>query len=124
MRIMVFFAGSRRVSGSGRPPDASADMFYSAMSNADIEIGDGNPGAVGVRGTDARHCYLAHMDFHRGSGIAAVRDTGNVMEDVRFFGGQYGIVTRMPSPSWQFTAVDAYFEGQREAAIRETSAVD
>jgi sugar lactone lactonase YvrE len=44
------------------------------------------------------------------------------MEDVRFFGGQYGIWTRTPSPSWQFTAVDAYFEGQREAAIRETMA--
>ena len=44
------------------------------------------------------------------------------MEDVRFFGGQYGIWTRTPSPSWQFTAVDAYFEGQREAAIRETAA--
>jgi hypothetical protein len=44
------------------------------------------------------------------------------MEDVRFFGGDYGIWTRTPSPSWQFTAVDAYFEGQRVAAIRETAA--
>ena len=126
---VVFFAGSRGGRGgrgaspSGRPPDAGAGTFYSAMSNVDIEIGDGNPGAVGVRGTYAQHCYLAHMDFHSGSGIAGVHDTGNVMEDVRFYGGQYGILTRMPSPSWQFTAVDAYFEGQREAAIRETSAV-
>jgi hypothetical protein len=55
-------------------------------------------------------------------GIADVHDTGNVMEDVRFFGGRYGIWTRTPSPSWQFTAVDAYFEGQREAAIRERAA--
>ena len=120
---MVFFAGSRRASGNGRPSDAGAGTFYSAMSNVDIEIGEGNSGAVGVRGTYAQHCYLAHMDFHTGSGIAGVHDTGNVMEDVRFFGGQYGILTRMPSPSWQFTAVDAYFEGQREAAIRETTAV-
>ena len=44
------------------------------------------------------------------------------MEDVRFFGGQYGIWTRTPSPGWQFTAVDLYFEGQTEAAIRETAA--
>jgi sugar lactone lactonase YvrE len=120
---MVFFTGSRRGAESGRPPDASAGTFYSAMSNVDLEIGDGNVGAVGVRGTYAQHCYLAHMDFHIGPGMAGVHDTGNVMEDVRFFGGQFGIVTRMPSPSWQFTAVDAYFEGQREAAIRETSAV-
>ncbi|MBZ5582458.1 MAG: SMP-30/gluconolactonase/LRE family protein, partial [Acidobacteriia bacterium] len=96
--------------------------FYSALSNIDIEIGEGNPGAVGVRGTYAQHSFLAHMDFHIGSGLAGVHDTGNVMEDVRFFGGQYGIWTRTPSPSWQFTAVDAYFEGQREAAIRETMA--
>jgi sugar lactone lactonase YvrE len=62
------------------------------------------------------------MDFRTGSGIAGVHDTGNVMEDVRFYGGRYGIWTRLPSPTWQFTAVDAYFEGQREAAIRETQA--
>jgi sugar lactone lactonase YvrE len=103
----------------GRPPDANPGTFYSAMSNIDIEIGEGNPGAVGVRGTYAQHCFLAHMDFRIGSGLAGVHDTGNVMEDVRFFGGEYGIWTRVPSPGWQFTAVDAYFEGQREAAIRE-----
>jgi sugar lactone lactonase YvrE len=115
-------AAGRGAQGSGRPSDAGAGTFYSAMSNIDIEIGDGNPGAVCVRGTYAQHSFLAHMDFHTGSGIAGVHDTGNVMEDVRFYGGQYGIWTRTPSPSWQFTAVDAYFEGQREAAIRETMA--
>ena len=62
------------------------------------------------------------MDFRIGPGIAGVHDTGNVMEDVRFFGGRYGIWTRTPSPGWQFTAIDMSFEGQREAAIRETAA--
>ena len=51
-----------------------------------------------------------------------MHDTGNVMEDVRFVGGRYGIWTRTPSPGWQFTAIDVSFEGQREAAIRETAA--
>jgi sugar lactone lactonase YvrE len=130
---LVFFAGGRPgpqggrggpapAGRGGRPADAGPGTFYSAMSNIDIEIGAGNPGAVGVRGTYAQHSFLAHMDFRTGSGIAGVHDTGNVMEDVRFFGGQYGIWTRTPSPGWQFTAVDAYFEGQREAAIRETMA--
>jgi hypothetical protein len=133
---LVFFAGSRPGSGgrggqgggpalaqpAARPPDANPGTFYSAMSNIDIEIGAGNAGAVGVRGTYAQHCFLAHMDFRIGPGIAGVHDTGNVMEDVRFFGGQYGIWTRTPSPSWQFMAVDTYFEGQREAAIRERAA--
>jgi len=124
-RQMVFFAGSRpgpTGSRGGRPADASPGTFYSAMSNIDIEIGDGNPGAVAIRGTYAQHCFLAHMDFRLGSAIAGVHDTGNVMEDVRFFGGQYGIWTRTPSPGWQFTAVDASFEGQKVAAIRETMA--
>ncbi len=120
---VVFFAGSRPKSPiAGRPPDANPGTFYSAMSNIDIEIGENNAGAVGVRGTYAQHCFLAHMDFHVGSGIAAVHDSGNVMEDVRFFGGDYGVWSRTPSPGWQLTLVDSYFEGQREAAIRETAA--
>jgi sugar lactone lactonase YvrE len=128
---LVFFAGSRPAargkggdpaSAGGRPPDANPGTFYSAFSNIDIEIGEGNPGAVGVRGTYAQHSFIAHAEFRIGSGLAGVHDTGNVMEDVRFVGGQYGIWTRTPSPSWQFTAVDAAFEGQREAAIRETMA--
>jgi Pectate lyase superfamily protein/SMP-30/Gluconolactonase/LRE-like region len=120
-KYMVFFAG-RRPRDRGVPPDANPGTFYSAMSNIDIEIGDGNPGAVGVRGRYAQHCFLAHMDFRIGSGLAGVHDTGNVMEDVRFLGGRYGIWTQKPSPGWQLTLVDAAFEGQREAAILEREA--
>jgi hypothetical protein len=133
---MVFFAGFRPGSArasqapGGRnlppanstPPDASPGTFYSAMSNIDMEIQDGNPGAVGVRAHYAQHCFLAHMDFHIGSGVAGIHDGGNVAEDVHFYGGQYGIWTRKPSPGWQFTLIDATFEGQREAAIREHEA--
>ena len=96
---------------SDRPPDAGPGTFYSAMSNIDLEIGDGNPGAVGVRAHYAQHCFLAHMDFHIGSGLAGIHEGGNVAEDVHFYGGQYGIWTRTPSPGWQFTLVDATFEG-------------
>ena len=56
------------------------------------------------------------------AGLAGIHDGGNVAEDVHFFGGQYGIWTRKPSPGWQFTVIDATFEGQREAAIREHEA--
>ena len=65
---------------------------------------------------------LAHMDFHIGSGLAGIHDGGNVAQDVHFYGGQYGMWTRKPSPGWQFTLIDATFEGQREAAIREHEA--
>src|SRR5712671_5012181 len=138
-KYMVFFSGSRpgtRPGGApatapginpgagsaGAPRDAGAGTFYSAMSNVDIEIGDGNAGAVGVRGRYAQHSFLAHMDFRIGAGLAGVHDTGNVMEDVHFHGGEYGIWTQRASPGWQFTAVDATFDGQRTAAIRERAA--
>jgi hypothetical protein len=124
---MVFFAGNhpQRISGSNAEleiHDANPGTFYSAMSSVDIEIQDGNPGAVGVRARYAQHCYLTHMDFHIGSGLAGIHDGGNVAQDVHFFGGQYGIWTRKPSPGWQFSVIDATFEGQREAAIREHEA--
>jgi hypothetical protein len=118
---MLFFAGARP-SANVPPPDASPGTFYSAISNIDIEIQDGNPGAVGIRAHYAQHCFLAHMDFHIGSGLAGIHDGGNVAQDLHFYGGQYGIWTRKPSPGWQFTIVDATFEGQREAAIREHEA--
>ena len=118
---MIFFAGARP-RGDAPPPDAHPGTFYSAMSNIDIEIQDGNPGAVGVRAHYAQHCFLAHMDFRIGSGLAGIKDGGNVAQDVHFHGGQYGIWTRKPSPGWQFTIIDATFEGQREAAIREHEA--
>jgi len=129
---MIFFAGGLPGTGRSRrevksdaketPPDASPGTFYSAMSNVDIEIQDGNPGAVGVRAHYAQHCFLAHMDFHVGSGLAGIHDGGNVAYDLHFLGGKYGIWTRKPSPGWQFTVMDSTFEGQREAAIREHEA--
>ena len=118
-KLMVFFAGGRR---GGQIQDAGAGTFYSALSNIDLEIGAGNAGAVGVRAHYAQHCFLAHMDIHIGSGLAGIHEGGNVVEDVHFYGGRYGVWTRTPSPGWQFTLVDATFEGQREAAIQERAA--
>jgi hypothetical protein len=103
-------------------PDANPGTFYSAMSNIDFEIGGGNAAAVAVRFHAAQHSYLAHMDFHIGSGLAGLHDIGNEAEDLHFYGGRYGILTRKPSPAWQFTLIDSTFEGQREAAIRENEA--
>src|SRR5260370_5467969 len=85
-KYMVFFSGNRlgtRSAGApatapnvnpagGRPAatrDANGGTFYSAMSNVDIEIGDGNPGAGGVRGRECRYSFLPHLNFHIGSGL-------------------------------------------------------
>jgi hypothetical protein len=124
------FAGSFRVPfpppGTVPPNDAIGDAspgtFYSAMSNIDFEIGSGNPAAVAIRAHYAQHCFLRHMDFHIGSGLAALTEIGNEAEDLRFYGGTYGILTGKPSAAWQFTLIDSLFEGQRKAAIREHEA--
>ena len=103
-------------------PDAGPSTFYSGMSNMDFEIGDGNPAAVAIRAHVAQHGVLSHMDFHIGSGLAALTQIGNEAEDLRFYGGRYGILTDNTSPYWQFTLLDSLFDGQREAAIREHQA--
>ncbi|MES2988353.1 MAG: glycosyl hydrolase family 28-related protein [Pseudomonadota bacterium] len=99
--------------------DATSSTFYSAMSNVDFEIGKGNAGAIAVRFRVAQHGFLRHMDFHIGSGLAGVYQAGNAFENLRFYGGRYGILTEKTSPAWQFTLLDSEFDGQREAAIRE-----
>jgi len=136
---MVVFTGNRpgaRSGASGRIPfpppgtvpandaiaDAGPSTFYSAMSNIDFEIGEGNPAAIAIRFHVAQHAYLSHMDFHIGSGLAALTEIGNEAEDLHFYGGRYAILTDKTSPAWQFTLIDSVFEGQREAAIREHEA--
>ncbi len=112
--------------GSVPPNDAIADAnsgtFYSAMSNIDFEIGSGNPAAIAIRFHVAQHAFLSHMNFHIGSGLAALTQVGNEAEDLHFYGGRYGILTEKTSPAWQFTLIDSTFEGQRESAIREHEA--
>lgn len=105
-------------SGDGLP-DAGPSTFYSAMSNVDVEIGDGNPAAVAIRFHVAQHGFLSHMTFQIGSGLAALTQIGNEADDLHFIGGRYAILTDNTSPFWQFTVVDSTFEGQREAAVRE-----
>jgi sugar lactone lactonase YvrE len=138
MGTMFFFTGfrpSQAVRGFRLPPtppgtvppnpkiaDANPGTFYSAMSNVDFEIGKDNAAAVCVRFHVAQHGYLAHMDFHIGSGLAGLNDIGNEGMDLHFFGGRYGILTKKPSPAWQYTLIDSTFDGQREAAIRENEA--
>jgi hypothetical protein len=102
--------------------DANSSTFYSAMSNIDFEIGDGNPAAAAVRLRTAQHSYLSHMDFHIGSGLAGVYMVGNESFDLKFYGGRYGILSEKTSPAWQYTLMDSTFEGQRDAAIREHEA--
>lgn len=121
-KYMVYFSGGRPRSPGQPVRDGNPGTFYSAISNVDVEIRDGNPAAIAVRFHVAQHCYLAHMDFQIGSGKAALEDIGNEGEDLRFFGGDYGIITVKTAPSWQYLLIDSAFEGQRVAAIKTREA--
>lgn len=114
----MFWFVNNVVRDANNPNDANAGTFYSAFSNINLRIEDGNPYAIGLRTHFAQHCFVSHVDIHIGKGRAGIHDIGNEMENVRFFGGDYGIYTRKASPGWQMMMVDTYFEGQREAAIR------
>ena len=127
--VMVIFAGWTPAEQATRgrvpfsppgtvPPndtiaDAHPSTFYSAMSNIDFEIGEDNPAAVAIRMHAAQHAFLSHMNFHIGSGLAALTEVGNEGEDLHFFGGRYGILTDKTSPAWQYTLIDSTFDGQR-----------
>ncbi|MDI7776637.1 glycosyl hydrolase family 28-related protein [Asticcacaulis sp. EMRT-3] len=132
--MVVFTGGDIYVSGKVPVPvmsavpysdtvrDANSSTFYSALSNVDFEIGDGNPAAAAVRMRTAQHSFLSHVDFHIGSGLAGLYMAGNEGEDLHFYGGRYGILTEKTSPAWQYTLIDSSFDGQRDAAIREHEA--
>ncbi|TDW59926.1 sugar lactone lactonase YvrE [Novosphingobium sp. PhB55] len=136
---MVMFAGGRRERDpkDARPvafappgsvpfnkdiPDANPGTFYSALGNIDFRIMDGNPAATAIRFHSAQHSFVSHVDFDIGSGLAGLYHVANEAEDLHFRGGRYGILAEKPSPAWPFALVDATFEGQRDAAIREHEA--
>lgn len=115
-RYMIFFTGGI-VSEGSQPRDAGAGTFYSALSNIDLRIEDGNPYAIALRTHYAQHGFISHCSINIGKGKAGISEVGNEMEDVRFYGGEYGIMAGPTSPSWPMMMIDTYFEGQRKAAI-------
>lgn len=114
---MFWFTG-RMVSEGEEPRDAGAGTFYSAITNINFTIEDGNPHAVALRTHFAQHSFVSHAIINIGNGKAGLFDVGNEMENVQFLGGDYGIYTTRTSPGWPMMIVDTYFEGQRKAAIR------
>ena len=114
---MIFFTG-RIVEEGAQPGDAGAGTFYSALSNIDLRIENGNPNAVAMRTHYAQHGFISHCMINIGNGKAGMSEVGNEMENVSFYGGDYGIICGQTSPGWPVAVVDTYFEGQRKAAIQ------
>ena len=117
---MFWFIGERDTQKAD-PKDANAGTFYSALSNIDFKVEEGNPGAVCIRAHFAQHGFISHCHFDLGDGLAAMFDVGNEMEDLTIEGGTYGMICRMTSPSWPFALFDTVFDGQKETAILTTT---
>jgi hypothetical protein len=115
-KYMVWLCGGKARDGSGIR-EGTPGTFYSAFSNIDIKIGDGNPAAIGIRFHVAQHCYVSHVDFHIGLGKCGMQQASNEAHDLHFYGGEYGIITATAPPSWPFLLADSTFEGQRKAGI-------
>jgi hypothetical protein len=116
-RSMVWFTDERTPDGQAIA-DASEFTFFSAISNIDFEIGEGNPAAVAIRFNVAQHSFVSHANFHLGSARAAIEQVGNQASDIHIDGGQFGIITGKTSPAWQFLLMDSTFHGQQIAAIQ------
>ena len=114
---MLWFTDER--TPAGQPiADASEFTFYSAVTNIDFELQEGNPAAVAVRFNVAQHSFVSHANFHLGSARAAIEAVGNQATDIHVCGGDFGIITGKTSPAWQFLLMDSSFQDQRTAAIR------
>lgn len=118
----MFWFTDRPVESEDNIRDAGAGTFYSALSNIDLKIGKGNPAAVALRTHYAQHSFISHVTIDAGEGKACLYDIGNILENVAFLGGDYGIYTTKASPGWQFMMLDTYFEGQRRTAIKTQQA--
>ena len=82
---MFWFIGEKDTH-TENPKDANAATFYSAISNIDFRIEEGNPSAVCVRAHFAQHGFISHCHFELGNGLAGIFDVGNEMEDLTFEG--------------------------------------
>lgn len=113
----MFWFTSNLVKEGLEPKDATAGTFYSAISNIDFRIEEGNTKAIALRTHFAQHGFVSHCNFYINEGYAGIYDLGNEIEDLKFFGGEYGISTGRTSPGWPMMMIDLYFEGQRSAAV-------
>jgi hypothetical protein len=116
-RYMFWFTGAV-INDESQVSDANAGTFYSAMSNINLKIEDGNPCAVALRTHYAQHSFVSNMSIYIGKGKAGIFDVGNELENVAFYGGECGLYTTKCSPGWQMMMTDTYFEGQRSTAIQ------
>lgn len=110
----MFWFTSNLVEEGQPPKDATAGTFYSAISNINFRIEKGNPKAIALRTHFAQHSFVSHCNFYVGDGYAAIYDLGNEIENLKFYGGKYGISTSRTSPGWPMMMIDLYLKASEK----------
>ena len=118
-RYTIHFCDERSRHAPDGTPDIGArnTTVFSGLSNLDIEVRPGNPGAVAVRYHVAQHCSIEHYGFFLAPEARGIEAAGNEIEGCCCYGGQVAITTHRTSAGWQWLLLDCTFSGQRRAAI-------
>ena len=114
----MFAAVRRPYAENGPISFGNSDTFGTGLVNVDLEVGAGNPGAVGVRFGGAQMFVLQDVDIRMGDGYAGIDHNANLIQRVNVSGGRVGLLAYAASPGWQTTIIDSTFSGQTEAAVR------
>jgi hypothetical protein len=121
-RHMIQFCDARPATATQPVVGAKNTTFGSAIWNIDLQIDDGNDGAIGLHYNVAQCCFLKAMDFRLGGQSVGIQQVGNEISSCRFFGGKLAIISGATSAGWQTLIMDCHFQGQTTAAMETASA--
>ncbi|MBN1186603.1 MAG: hypothetical protein JXB49_30280 [Bacteroidales bacterium] len=100
---------------------AAMDAFYSQWENIDIEIQNGNPGAVAIKLPGAQGCHIRNCKIEMVSGKIGIDGLPGdaVNENIEIIGGSVGV--NFWDGVWPSTLKGCSFTGQTYACITGTS---
>jgi hypothetical protein len=116
--------------GNNTIEGSQANICYNNyFGNIDIVIGEGNPGAVGIRMRAAEGSMIENVTIDATHGLAGMQGlagSGGSHHNLTFIGGRYGLDVRGYSPQYTLgqsgsqpspCVAAAVFRGQTEAAV-------
>jgi hypothetical protein len=117
--VLYFWARSMQSFGSRDPNQPQSNInFNQKILHLDIELGRGNPGAIGVDHRGAEGATVEDVSVDATGAFAGIRHapgSGGAMHGIRVLGGRYGLYLPGTQPSPLVS--DVRLRGQSEAAI-------
>lgn len=113
--IIHFYNNGSSANAPAWSGNTSCEMF-SVIRDLNVEVGNGNPGAVGVENPGSQGCYLENIHVDATNAYAGIMGTPGVAElavNLEVVGGQYGII-----PYWPTTLVGVTVRNQTVAGLK------